>query len=834
MSSTPPFAAINGESLQPQEPEQSKFNLTLLLIDHYDSFTYNLYDMLAQLTLEPPLVLAKDAYDSWPKEVFDNLDGIILSPGPGTPQAQPPFSKQAIHENPDLPLLGVCLGHQLLALEYGGDVGTAPTPIHGQDHRIYQIPDTNSPIFEKLPASWRVVRYHSLAAKPESLPACLQVTAYSEDDNVIQGLSHTKNPHYGVQFHPESIGTEYGFQLLENFCNICQDAKNERTPSHGELTRSVAVETPDQERVKGATETRKDASPRHEVYIHKLHQNTTSLEPEQVFEEFYGTEQYAMWLDSCNRGNISILAAPTNDDAKIEYVINSEQDQDILSWLQEQQGAPIRDVRVVGEDQSSFDIVSDVELDVPFDYRGGSLGYLGYGVRQDTKRYLGEQERAKTSTKANGATPSINGATPPINGRSSKLPTAVFFLAERSMVYHHPTNSWYLIGVSPVGKEDGEEDIFQWMQDTSRRLKQLDQKTKEQHQPATNLQTMEPNMKERLAFVPNRPRETYERNIAECLEQIRLGESYELCLTNQLEAKVDEALSPFQLYQILRRRNPAPYSAFFSWNIDQKDASSSSWSICCSSPERFISVLRRPDQSLQAEAKPIKGTTARVLPKNGVKRDEAEEREDSRRARALELSIKDRAENLMIVDLLRNDMSRVCEIGSVHVAKLMAIESYATVHQMVSTIRGTLDSTQASSVDLLKACFPGGSMTGAPKLRTTELLEEMEEQIDRGPYSGSLGYLSLNGSMDMNIIIRTAVVEPLENGGRKVSIGAGGAITALSDATDEYEEMLLKASAVIKAVQEWAATAIVRDHESPKVSVSSPAMESSSASNGSP
>uniref|UniRef100_A0A7R9ZLG6 Chorismate-utilising enzyme C-terminal domain-containing protein n=1 Tax=Craspedostauros australis TaxID=1486917 RepID=A0A7R9ZLG6_9STRA len=187
----------------------------------------------------------------------------------------------------------------------------------------------------------------------------------------------------------------------------------------------------------------------------------------------------------------------------------------------------------------------------------------------------------------------------------------------------------------------------------------------------------------------------------------------------------------------------------------------------------------------------------------------------------MELSIKNRAENLMIVDLLRNDMSRVCTIGSVHVAKLMSIESYATVHQMVSTIRGTLPAREDSAVngsdareessnaciDLLKACFPGGSMTGAPKLRTMELLEDMEDHVPRGPYSGSLGYLSLNGSMDMNIIIRTAVLtrgreeEGLEY---HVSVGAGGAITALSDSKDEYEEMQLKASRVVEAVQEWA------------------------------
>jgi para-aminobenzoate synthetase len=210
---------------------------------------------------------------------------------------------------------------------------------------------------------------------------------------------------------------------------------------------------------------------------------------------------------------------------------------------------------------------------------------------------------------------------------------------------------------------------------------------------------------------------------------------------------------------------------------------------------------------LQAEAKPIKGTCARVQPQNGIFLNDSEVREDERRARSLEISLKNRAENLMIVDLLRNDMSRVCQIGSVHVAKLMAIESFATVHQMVSTIRGTL-SEQMTPIDLLRASFPGGSMTGAPKMRTMELIEELEDNVSRGPYAGSLGYLSVNGCMDMNIIIRTAVVTPNENGGRKISIGAGGAITALSEAEDEYEEMLLKARAVVQAVQEWEAASL--------------------------
>jgi para-aminobenzoate synthetase len=334
-----------------------------------------------------------------------------------------------------------------------------------------------------------------------------------------------------------------------------------------------------------------------------------------------------------------------------------------------------------------------------------------------------------------------------------------------------------------------------------------------------------------VTFLPNRSRQTYERNIAECHEQIRLGETYELCLTNQLEAQVRVSSSnqrPLDLYRILRQRNPAPFSAFV--RFQNYNSEGANFALCCSSPERFVSIKPKKlrvngddsalsDDSprmLQVEAKPIKGTIARPRPPPG--RDHLlpdEVLEDKRRAQELQQSIKNRAENLMIVDLLRNDLSRVCEVGSVHVPKLMAIESFATVHQMVSTIRGDLNPAKASAIDVLKATFPGGSMTGAPKLRTMEILHKMEQGVSRGPYSGCLGYLSLNGCMDMNIVIRSAVLTPdmtrmTAQGDDKhvwnVSIGAGGAITALSESDDEYEEMLLKARAVLEAVQLWAST----------------------------
>ena len=261
----------------------------------------------------------------------------------------------------------------------------------------------------------------------------------------------------------------------------------------------------------------------------------------------------------------------------------------------------------------------------------------------------------------------------------------------------------------------------------------------------------------------------YVQKVNECLDYIRAGESYEITLTTEIVTH--STSNHFEIYKCLRSINPAPYSAFIQFE---------EISLMCSSPERFLKI----DDQGNIESRPIKGTAPRSV-------DSAD---DERQKKSLGDSVKTRSENLMIVDLLRNDIGKVCEMNSVRVPSLMQVESYSTVHQLVSTITGKLRN-EIHSMDAIAAAFPGGSMTGAPKKRTMELIEALESRW-RGPYSGSIGYVSFDGQSDLNIVIRTLVAR--EN---DITLGVGGAIVALSDPVEEYEEAMLKAQAPLTALR---------------------------------
>ncbi|MEZ0150482.1 MAG: aminodeoxychorismate synthase component I [Candidatus Reddybacter sp.] len=262
-------------------------------------------------------------------------------------------------------------------------------------------------------------------------------------------------------------------------------------------------------------------------------------------------------------------------------------------------------------------------------------------------------------------------------------------------------------------------------------------------------------------FQASTTRSDYESDVAKVKDYIAAGDCYQVNYAQHFSAEFEG--EPWAAYLHLRKALPSPFSTFLSW--DDK-------ALLSLSPERFIKTSGQ-----QVEAKPIKGTITR-----GISVEE-----DQEQAIALMNSSKDRAENLMIVDLLRNDLGKSCEPGSIRVPKLFNLESFANVHHLVSTITGRIRE-EISALDLLAGCFPGGSITGAPKKRAMEIIAELEK-VPRTIYCGSIGYISANGRMDTNIAIRTLLAEK-----NKLHCWGGGAIVSDSQADSEYLESLAKVS----------------------------------------
>ncbi|GAB4816940.1 hypothetical protein N2152v2_003986 [Parachlorella kessleri] len=953
-----------------------------LLIDNYDSYTYNLFQLLSEvnggkwwlprlgnclghvvlLTLssrpaELPTVVHNDELD-W--EVIQQhiaekrYHSIVISPGPGTP-ARPGdvgVCLPLLQAQLEIPLLGVCLGFQALALAHGARVTHAPEPVHG---RLSAVQHNGHPLFRGIPSgpAYRVVRYHSLLVDSASLPACLEPLAWTagghhalqlgaadvaggvpphqasaaagspgqgdeaEAPRLLMALRHRSLPHYGVQFHPESVATGYGAELLRNFRDISAHfwglPAQQRALS---LAGQVGL-TYDLLNGKIARKSTGAGGPPPRLAVH--YQRLPGLlaaagGSERLFWELFGetaeggTAADTFWLDSAaaDRGRFSFMGGPGGPLWKrvtytlaqpsalpsggaaagggpaglpaagaggkgVAHVQEAPAAAAACAGASEETGvgsphsaeaavrqgpaagagaAPgtgqrpagcarlpaqpgtVMEVDSAGHTHSLTTLLWDyLEAELrrwrcrvgkeeaqalPFDFWGGFVGYLGYELK------------AECGGSAVHASP---------------LPDASLFLADRLLAVDHLEGDIYLLALYELGSSSGGASndppcepagssgkrarecrggccsggggsstlgaegscsrgvsgagrgatlaaAEEWVGKTAARVRQLardGQQAQQQQQPRQQAQqadqaTSRAQQRKAAGPPPFRLREgraQYLKNVQACKQALHDGESYEVCLTTVLSR--EGAPDARQLYTALRAVNPAPYAAWLSFGAGGPQ-------VCCSSPERFLRLARGG----VLEAKPIKGTAPR----------KADPLEDAQAAAELAASEKDRAENLMIVDLLRNDLGRVCEPGSVHVPGLMQIESYATVHQMVSTVRGARRQASASlwtgggcsAVDCIRAAFPGGSMTGAPKIRTMEILDRLEAG-PRGIYSGSIGFIGVNDTFDLNIVIRTAV---LHQG--QVSIGAGGAIVVQSEPVGEYDEMRLKASALLRAV----------------------------------
>ncbi len=268
----------------------------------------------------------------------------------------------------------------------------------------------------------------------------------------------------------------------------------------------------------------------------------------------------------------------------------------------------------------------------------------------------------------------------------------------------------------------------------------------------------------------NMDKASYTKAFNRVKQYLKEGDCYQVNLAQRFVAKCKG--DPWAAYQTLRKLNAAPFSCYL--NLPEVQ-------ILSSSPERFLKLTNG-----MVETKPIKGTRPR-------KKNDAD---DQQQIKQLINSAKDRAENLMIVDLLRNDISKTCKKGSVEVPKLFAVESYATVHHLVSTVTGVLKENQ-HALDLLRSCFPGGSITGAPKIRAMEIIEELEPNR-RGIYCGTIGYMGFNGNMDSNIAIRTLV-----HSNNTIRFWAGGGIVNDSVVEEEYQESFDKAAAMLDLLQQF-------------------------------
>lgn len=440
-------------------------------------------------------------------------------------------------------------------------------------------------------------------------------------------------------------------------------------------------------------------------------------DPERVFVHMYGQSRNAFWFDAGAGGECARFSYMGDGEGPLAAVVTYDV---ALGEVRVERGEEVEVKR-----ESIFDYL-DHELGrlcpagvgLPFDFACGFAGYLGYELKAE-----------------------CDGAA----AHRASTPDAAFLLADRLIAFDHQERHTYLLALSPGA----------WLEGAGRRLASL---------PV--LDGPSP-VEARGDFVPRRSRSRYREDIEACRRYLTAGHSYEICLTNALEAET--TAKPLELYRALRRANPAPCASYLRFG---------DLAVLSSSPERFLSV----DRDGRAEARPIKGTSRRG----------ATPVEDARLAAELRSGEKTRAENVTIVDLMRNDLGRVCEIGSVEVPELMRVESYETVHQLVSSIVGRLRS-DLGPLDAVRACFPPGSMTGAPKRRTMEIIDELEGAA-RGVYSGAIGWLGLGGACDLSVAIRTIVLD-----GELVSVGAGGAIVVDSDPTEELEEMLLKARAPIAA-----------------------------------
>lgn len=715
--------------------------MSVLIIDNHDSFTFNIAHLVAEASGDmPEVVLA-----SGPRPSLNGVSHVIIGPGPGTPHnpgdlgCSPDVYREALERG--IPVLGICLGLQFMAVAHGGRVGRAPTPMHGLEDEVrFTGAAASDPVFANLPRELRIVRYHSLAI--DDCPSELEILG-TTSDGVIQAARLRGRDAWGVQFHPESIRTEGGLDLMRAFLAVGGGAD-------GCEGLSVAQCEGDASSRPGSTPAIQSGPmpATHTVLLgDPISLSDDFADAETLYRALIAPLPRAVWLDSASedhRSRFSIMGACDGPGAHVfEYRVPDEKRVEGVTakggFFDEIRGK-LSQVRLDEGGRRASQALGGFAL--------GYVGYLGYGLGAET---LG-LEREKS--------------------HDGEQDAHLVFLTRAFVIDHdeHVVRAVALADLDEVNEEipaDNATAQRAWIDGATAQIEATLSKARATL-PGHSGNGVKGAVGTLSTPTYRHASAHYAALIARCQELISEGQSYELCLTN--EARVAAKFDPIEVYSRLRRIARVPYGALLQCG---------KWSVASASPERFLEVSAEG----VCESRPIKGTAPRS----------ADPEEDARLRAELAASRKDRAENLMIVDLVRHDLSRVCEAGSVKVPHIYQVESFPTVHQMISTITGRL-APGRTALDAIEAAFPGGSMTGAPKLRTVQLLRDLEGG-PRGVYSGAIGWISPNGAASLSIVIRTAVLD--EAGAR---FGVGGAITRLSDAGAEIEETFTKARTVRAAL----------------------------------
>ena len=527
-----------------------------------------------------------------------------------------------------IPILGVCLGHQGLVFVNGGKIVNGNPPVHG---RLSDVNHHAEGIFEGVPSPFKAVRYHSLKVDKHSLPECLEQIAWSRNSvdgsDIIMGLKHKDAPIWTVQFHPESICTEYGPAIIENFVRLAMDYQSQSPISVGKLPDNLLDIT----RIPEPLSTKK-VSQDYRVLVKPL--LDVFVDPEVVYKHLFSDKHVSFWLDSAKieagRSRYSYMGdACGSNSFHIQYSTKSKiitkrsSHEEIVQQIKlEQNGTLFRWVsdfmQSINVSSSNVEFCTGGNADFPF--KGGLVGYFGYEMKAESLR-IHESGIRNMQTSSFQTT------------SAEETPDAAFIFANRVVIYDHFLKQMYL---SVLYQETDKEEQMEWSESVFKTIRALTEiELDENIAVAQSAAKIDPNW---MQLSHNR--EQYLRNIETALDKINQGETYEVCLTTRLTKSIGSSHAhPFEFYQTLRRSNPAPYGGFMSFGKGLFLASSS--------PERFLQC----DDENWIWMKPIKGTVSVATEANFGGPTENLKQENERRCHLLATNEKDRSENLMVIKL---------------------------------------------------------------------------------------------------------------------------------------------------------------------------------------